>query len=72
MSNEKAHFLAPKILDNLKGWGPSTIPCKYKDMPYQPFYKSENIGKVLLLLFHENLFHLISKTNNNQNIFSFI
>jgi len=45
----KIHFKAPVILDNLEGWGPSSIPNKYKDMPYQPFHKSENIGKVIIL-----------------------
>jgi len=41
-----AHFIAPKIIENETGWGPSTEPEKYKDMPYQPFSKADRLGKV--------------------------
>jgi len=34
------------ISDNPTGWGPSTIPAQFKDMPYQPFSKSDRLGKV--------------------------
>jgi len=34
------------IQDNPTGWGPNTIPAQFKDMPYQPFSKSDRLGKV--------------------------
>lgn len=40
------HFIAPEIQENPEGWGPCTIPDQFKDMPYQPFSKSDRIGKV--------------------------
>lgn len=39
-------FDAPEIQDNPTGWGPSNIPEQFRDMPYQPFNKSDRIGKV--------------------------
>jgi len=41
-----ARFLTPVIQDNPTGWGPNTIPPQFKDMPYQPFSKSDRLGKV--------------------------
>jgi len=41
-----ARFEPPIISDNPTGWGPSTIPAQFKDMPYQPFSKSDRLGKV--------------------------
>ncbi len=41
-----AKFVLPSIQDNPTGWGPNTIPPKYRDMPYQPFSKSDRLGKV--------------------------
>ena len=41
-----ARFDPPLIQDNPTGWGPSSLPEKFKDMPYQPFSKSDRIGKV--------------------------
>lgn len=41
-----ARFVAPVIQDNPTGWGPNTIPPQFKDMPYQPFSKSDRLGKV--------------------------
>jgi len=41
-----AHFIAPRIQENSEGWGPSSEPEKYKDMPYQPFSKADRLGKV--------------------------
>jgi len=41
-----ARFDPPAIQDNPTGWGPNTIPPKFKDMPYQPFSKSDRLGKV--------------------------
>ena len=42
-----ARFDPPLIQDNPTGWGPNTIPPKFKDMPYQPFSKADRLGKVL-------------------------
>jgi len=41
-----ARFEPPVIQDNPSGWGPNTIPAQFKDMPYQPFSKSDRLGKV--------------------------
>lgn len=41
-----ARFDPPVIQDNPTGWGPNSIPEKFKDMPYQPFSKSDRIGKI--------------------------
>lgn len=42
-------FLPPEIQDNPNGWGPCSVPEQFKDMPYQPFSKSDRIGKVILV-----------------------
>ena len=44
-----ARFDPPLIQDNPTGWGPNTIPPKFKDMPYQPFSKADRLGKVLCI-----------------------
>ena len=41
-----AEFRLPHIQDNVNGWGPCQVPEKFKDMPYQPFSKSDRLGKV--------------------------
>lgn len=41
-----ARFQPPEIQDNPSGWGPNTVPPKFKDMPYQPFSKSDRLGKI--------------------------
>lgn len=46
----KKPFIAPEIQDNPKGWGPCSIAEAYKDMPYQPFSKSDRLGKVCFKL----------------------
>ncbi|PAA89477.1 hypothetical protein BOX15_Mlig010075g1 [Macrostomum lignano] len=35
-----------EVNDNPNGWGPYTLPERYRDMPYQPFSKDQRIGKV--------------------------
>ncbi len=42
-----ARFDSPVIQDNPTGWGPNSIPEKFKDMPYQPFSKADRLGKVM-------------------------
>lgn len=39
-------FEAPKIQYNETGWGPCELPEAFKDMPYQPFSKSDRLGKI--------------------------
>lgn len=41
-----AHFQAPLVVDNKEGWGPTDDTFQYKDMPYQPYSKSDQLGKV--------------------------
>jgi hypothetical protein len=41
-----ARFEFPAIQDNPSGWGPNSVPEIFKDMPYQPFSKSDRLGKV--------------------------
>ena len=41
-----ARFNPPAIQDNPSGWGPNSIPPQFKDMPYQPFSKSDRLGKI--------------------------
>lgn len=45
-SEDVAHFKPPTIQDNVTGWGPCDMPDQFKDMPYQPFSKSDRLGKV--------------------------
>lgn len=40
------HFVLPPLQSNPDGWGPVGVPDQFKDMPYQPFSKSDRIGKV--------------------------
>eukprot|EP00096_Caligus_rogercresseyi_P010582 TRINITY_DN390_c0_g1_i1.p1 TRINITY_DN390_c0_g1~~TRINITY_DN390_c0_g1_i1.p1 ORF type:complete len:573 (-),score=218.77 TRINITY_DN390_c0_g1_i1:166-1884(-) len=39
-------FDISKVQYNPMGWGPSSIPPQFKDMPYQPFSKSDRLGKI--------------------------
>lgn len=41
----RARFTCPEIQDNPDGWGPFSVPEQYKDVPYQPFSKSDRLGK---------------------------
>ncbi|CAF1068639.1 unnamed protein product, partial [Adineta steineri] len=41
-----AHFEAPLVVENKDGWGPTDDTFQYKDMPYQPYSKSDQLGKV--------------------------
>jgi translation initiation factor 3 subunit D len=59
---EKAKFSLPEIQVNPSGWGPSAIETKFKDMPYQPFSKSDRLGKVQTLF----------STNKKSFLFHFV
>nr|ALS04678.1 hypothetical protein [Pseudodiaptomus poplesia] len=42
----RVKFKPPALQDNVNGWGPNTIPAQFKDMPYQPFSKSDKLWRV--------------------------
>lgn len=35
-----------QFLFNIIGWGPCELPDAFRDMPYQPFSKSDRLGKI--------------------------
>lgn len=37
--------IAKQLLDPM-AWGPTKVPEKFKDMPYQPFSKSDKVGRI--------------------------
>lgn len=41
----EAHFPVPVLSDNPEGWGPTTLPEQFKDVPYAPFNKSDRVGR---------------------------
>lgn len=41
-----ANFSPLEIQENENGWGPCSIPEQFQNMPYQPFNKSDKLGKV--------------------------
>ena len=46
-SGEFAVFDLPKLQFNEDGWGPTwEVPQNFRDMPYQPFCKSDRMGKI--------------------------
>lgn len=40
------HFEKPLVQFNENGWGPCELPDTFKDVPYQPFSKSDRLGKI--------------------------
>lgn len=48
VEDTSVHFVLPPLQSNPDGWGPVGVPDQFKDMPYQPFSKSDRIGKVQL------------------------
>lgn len=44
--DEKPDFATPGVVNNPVGWGPISIPEQYRDIPYQPFSKSDNLGQI--------------------------
>lgn len=40
-----AHFDVPELSDNPDGWGPTTAPEQFKDIPYAPFNKTDRLGR---------------------------
>tara|TARA_B110001452_G_scaffold259240_1_gene255368 strand:- start:133 stop:1860 length:1728 start_codon:yes stop_codon:yes gene_type:complete len=43
---EKPKFALPPIDDSPDGWGPSTLPAQFSDMPYAPFEKRAFLGRM--------------------------
>ena len=43
---DKPDFVTPGVVNNPVGWGPISIPEQFRDIPYQPFSKSDNLGQV--------------------------
>ncbi|RDD37503.1 Eukaryotic translation initiation factor 3 subunit D [Trichoplax sp. H2] len=41
-----ARFIPPEIPDNPNGWGPYSVPNEFQEIPYQPFAKSDRLGKI--------------------------
>ncbi|CAI6000084.1 unnamed protein product [Closterium sp. NIES-64] len=41
----QAHFPVPVLSDNPDGWGPTTLPEQFKDVPYAPFNKGDRVGR---------------------------
>ncbi|XP_030369714.1 eukaryotic translation initiation factor 3 subunit D-1 [Scaptodrosophila lebanonensis] len=39
-------FEKPTVQFNEQGWGPCELPDTFKDVPYQPFSKSDRLGKI--------------------------
>ena len=48
VDGDKPEFITPNVATNSVGWGPINIPEKFKDIPYQPFNKSDSLGQVSL------------------------
>jgi translation initiation factor 3 subunit D len=45
-TTEPASFEAPTLQFNADGWGPCELPELFTDIPYQPFSKSDRLGKI--------------------------
>lgn len=43
---EFANFEMPPLEPNDDGWGPCELSDTFRDMPYQPFSKSDRMGKI--------------------------
>jgi translation initiation factor 3 subunit D len=46
MAEQHLEFIAPELQENATGWGPCSVPEQFQDMLYQPFAKSDRMGKV--------------------------
>ena len=46
MESESIYEL-PTFAVNENGWGPSTVPDDYKDLPYSFFSRDENLGMIM-------------------------
>ncbi|KDD73152.1 hypothetical protein H632_c2479p0, partial [Helicosporidium sp. ATCC 50920] len=39
-------FKLPEVEHNEFGWGPTSVPEQYKDVPFMPYSKSERLGRI--------------------------
>lgn len=46
VGGEFAAFEMPSLQCNEDGWGPCELSNTFRDMPYQPFSKSDRMGKI--------------------------
>ena len=40
-----AEFVCPVFASNAGGWGPTSVPAEFKDMPFAPYDKGTRLGK---------------------------
>lgn len=45
-SSSIPQFEKPSVQFNENGWGPCELSDTFKDVPYQPFSKSDRLGKI--------------------------
>ena len=39
-------FALPALEENEEGWGPTSSPDQFKDVPFMPFNKSDRLGRI--------------------------
>ncbi len=39
-------FKLPAVEENTDGWGPSSVPPQFEDVPFMPFSKGERLGRI--------------------------
>lgn len=39
-------FQLPAVEDNTEGWGPTSVPAQFVDVPFMPFGKGERLGRI--------------------------
>jgi translation initiation factor 3 subunit D len=39
-------FKLPDVEDNAEGWGPTSEPKQFADVPFMPFGKGERLGRI--------------------------
>lgn len=44
--NNMAGFKLASIEENQDGWGPTSVPAQFKDVPFMPYSKGERLGKI--------------------------
>ena len=61
-------FKLPDVEDNAEGWGPTSEPKQYTDVPFMPFGKGERLGRIAEFgtamgrTYHQSK-HLINKSS---------
>ena len=39
-------FKLPSVEDNTEGWGPTSAPAQFEDVPFMPFGKGDRLGRI--------------------------